>query len=188
MPYVVPPSAKTDHQDRDHPPLPAPQPCHQPADPGLDGAGPHGHAEEAADDDDEQRHVDRAEQGAGVVVVDVPLGVLDAVEAVDRRGQRVDQDPRGVRRRPRGRCPGSGSRPCRARRRRRGRSRSRSPSATIRREQDRVRRRQREPRASARLGRRRGRVSHETLLRCTAGDRVAVARVVAPRASRLEAP
>ena len=96
------------------------QPAHQPADSGLDRAGPHRDAQEAADHDDEQRDVDGAEQGAGVVVADVALGVLDPVEAVDRRGQRVDQDPLRGGRRPRGRCPGSARPPCRARRRRPG--------------------------------------------------------------------
>ena len=88
--------------------------------------------EEPADDDDEQRDVDGAEQLAGVVVADVPVGVLDPVQAVDRRGERVDQDPLRVRGRPRGRSRGRGARPRRARRRRPGRSRSRPPSSTIR--------------------------------------------------------
>ena len=51
-----------DHQDRDHQPLAAPQPLHDPRDARLDRARLHRHAEEAADDQDEQGHVDRAEQ------------------------------------------------------------------------------------------------------------------------------
>jgi hypothetical protein len=46
-----------------------------------------------ADDDEEQRDVDSAEQRPGVAVVDFALRVLDPVQAVDRRRYRVDQDP-----------------------------------------------------------------------------------------------
>ena len=88
-----PPEGEDDHQDRDHPPLPPLQPRHQRPDSRLDGSGGHRHAQEAADHDDEQRDVDGSEQGAVVVVADVALGVLDPVEPVDRRCQRVDQDP-----------------------------------------------------------------------------------------------
>ena len=45
-------------------PLAAPQPLDDAGDAGLDGAGLHGHAQEAADDQDEQRDVDGAEQVA----------------------------------------------------------------------------------------------------------------------------
>jgi hypothetical protein len=89
----VPPRGEDPHQDRDHPAFPAAQPLDQSPDARLDGPGLHGDAQEPADDDDEQRHVDGAEQDPGVVVVDVALLVLDPVEAVDRRGERVDQDP-----------------------------------------------------------------------------------------------
>ena len=68
----------------------------RPRDARLDRAGLHRHAEEPADHQDEQRDVDRAEQRAGVVVADLPLRVLDAVQAVDRRRERVDDDPRGM--------------------------------------------------------------------------------------------
>ena len=85
------------HQDRDHPTLASTQTGDQSADPALDGAGPHRHPQEAADDDDEQRNVDGPEQYSGVVVADVALVVLDAVQAVDRSGQRVGQDARRVR-------------------------------------------------------------------------------------------
>ena len=98
-----------DHQDRDHPAFPAAELGHQPRDAGLDRPGPHGHAQEAADHDDEQGDVDGPEQDAVVVVADVALVVLDPVEPVDRGGQGVDQDAlgiavdRGVG--PRDRCP-----------------------------------------------------------------------------------
>ena len=86
------------HQDRDHPPLLAPEPADEAGDPGLDGPGLHRDAEEPADDDDEQGHVDGTEQDAGVVVADVALRVLDAVHAVDRGGEGVHQDAGRVRR------------------------------------------------------------------------------------------
>ena len=50
----------------------------------------------------------------------LPSCALDAVQAVDRRHQRVDDDPLRVRRRRCGRCPGSARRPRRGRRRRPG--------------------------------------------------------------------
>ena len=50
------------HQDRDHPPLVAGESPHEERDAGLDGAGPHRDADEPADDEDEQGHVDGAEQ------------------------------------------------------------------------------------------------------------------------------
>ena len=56
-------------------------------DPIAERVGLHRHAEEPAYDDDEERDVDRAEERSRVVVVDVPLRVLDPVEAVDRRRQ-----------------------------------------------------------------------------------------------------
>ena len=63
-------------------------------DAGLDGAGLHRDGDEAADDEDEQRDVDRTEQLAAVEHVDVARGrVLDAVQTVDRRLERVDDDP-----------------------------------------------------------------------------------------------
>ena len=46
-------------------------------DAGVDGAGLHRHAEEAADDDDEQRDVDGAEELAVVPEADVPRLVFD---------------------------------------------------------------------------------------------------------------
>ena len=58
------------HQDRDQQPFAALQALDEPGDPRLDRAGLHRHAEEAADDEDEQRDVDRAEQLAAVVVRD----------------------------------------------------------------------------------------------------------------------
>ena len=68
----------------------ATEPPDQAANAGLDRAGLHRHAQEAADHDDEEGDVDGAEQRPRVVVVDVPGCVLDPVEAVDRRGERVD--------------------------------------------------------------------------------------------------
>ena len=83
-----------DHQDRDEKSLAAPQARHDLRDSGLDRARLHRHAEEAADDEDEECHVDGAEQLAAVPDADAPvLGALDAVEAVDRRQQRVGDDP-----------------------------------------------------------------------------------------------
>jgi hypothetical protein len=80
------------HQRRDQQALPARHPADEAADAGLNRAGLHRHAEKAADHEDEQRDVDRAEERPRVVVVDVPALVLDPVEAVDRRCQRVDED------------------------------------------------------------------------------------------------
>ena len=55
-------------------------------DAGLDRAGLHRDGDEAADDEDEECDVDGAEQLAAVEHVDVAGGgILDAVEAVDRR-------------------------------------------------------------------------------------------------------
>ena len=63
-------------------------------DAGLDRAGLHRDAEEPADHEDEQRDVDRAEQLAGLKTLMLPSSAsLDAVQAVDRRHQRVDEDP-----------------------------------------------------------------------------------------------
>ena len=82
------------HQDRDHPALAALEAGDDPGDAALDRAGLHRHAEEPADDEDEQRDVDGAEQLARVPDADAAvLGALDAVQAVDRRHQRVDDDP-----------------------------------------------------------------------------------------------
>ena len=69
----------------------------------LDRPGLHRHPEEPADHDDEQRDVDRTEQRPLVVVVDVPLGVLDPVQAVDRRRERVGRRSSRASRPPRGR-------------------------------------------------------------------------------------
>ena len=83
------------HQDRDHPAFVTAKAGHEQRDAGLDGARLHRDADEAADDEDEQGDVDGAEQVTTVEHVDVAGGrVLDAVEAVDRRLQRVDDDPR----------------------------------------------------------------------------------------------
>ena len=83
------------HQDRDHPAFVTTKAGHEQGDAGLDGAGLHRDADEAADDEDEQGDVDGAEQVTAVEHVDVAGGrILDAVEAVDRRLQRVDDDPR----------------------------------------------------------------------------------------------
>ena len=57
-----PAEGEHDHEDRDHPALPAVQARDQQGDAGLDRAGLHGDADEAADDEDEQRDVDGAEQ------------------------------------------------------------------------------------------------------------------------------
>ncbi len=74
------------HQDRDQPSLAAVEAAHDERDPGLDRAGLHRDGDEAADDEDEQCDVDGAEQVATVGHVDVAgSGILDAVEAVDRR-------------------------------------------------------------------------------------------------------
>jgi hypothetical protein len=131
------------HEHGNQPPLSAAHTFDEAADAGLDRAGLHRHAQEPADHEDEQRDVDRAEQRAGVVVVDVPARALDAVEAVDRRRQRVHEDPRRVRDdlvvRPRNRLAGGvqvvdagRDHPCRDRR------------YDDQREEDRVRRRERE--------------------------------------------
>ena len=67
-------------------------------DPGLDGSGLHRDADEPADDEDEQCDVDRPEQSAAVEDVDVARRwILDAVQAVDRRVERVDEDPLRIR-------------------------------------------------------------------------------------------
>ena len=87
-----------DHQDRDHQPFAARQPTDDPRDPGLDRPGLHGHPEESADDEDEQGDVDGPEQLARVPDADAAVLALDAVQAVDRRHQRVDDDPLRVRR------------------------------------------------------------------------------------------
>ena len=80
------PDGEHGHQDRDHQALMAPQAPHEQRDARLDRAGLHRDADEAADDEDEQRHVDRAEQLTAVEHVDVAgLGVFDAVDPVDRR-------------------------------------------------------------------------------------------------------
>jgi hypothetical protein len=92
-PVGRPAEGEDGHQDRDHQLLAAAQPLDDPADPRLDRAGLHRDGEEAADHEDEQGDVDRPEEEPGVVVGDVAVGVLDAVQAVDRRGQRVADDP-----------------------------------------------------------------------------------------------
>ena len=129
------------------------EPLDEPADPGLDRPGLHRHAEEAADHEDEQRDVDRAEQRPGVVVVDVPGLVLDAVQAVDRGRERVDEDPRRLRVdlvvRPGDRLA-VGVQVVRAGRDDPGRDRRQHDQ----REQDRVRGRKREPALLLRFGRR----------------------------------
>ena len=61
MPYVVPPRAKTT-SGRDHQSLPARDALDQAADARLDRSGLHGDTQEAADHEDEERDVDRAEE------------------------------------------------------------------------------------------------------------------------------
>ena len=86
------------HQDRDHPALAAAEAVHEQGDPGLDRPGLHRDADEPADHEDEQGDVDGPEQVTAVEHVDVAGGrVLDAVEPVDRRLERVDDDPRRAR-------------------------------------------------------------------------------------------
>ena len=68
------------------------QAAHQRGDAGVDRAGLHRQTQEAADDQNEQRDVDRAVQRAAVVRADVAVGGLDAVGAGDRREQRAAQN------------------------------------------------------------------------------------------------
>ena len=115
-------------------------------DAGLDRAGLHRDADEAADDEDEQGDVDGAEQLAAVEDVDVAgRRILDAVQAVDRRVERVDEDPLRIESTS-SYVPGIGEPSA---------SRAYCPAGMIQvaaaddddqREQDRVGRRQREPR------------------------------------------
>ena len=121
-----------DHQDRDHQLFPAGHAGDHAGDAGVDGAGLHRHAEEAADDDDEQGDVDGAEQLAVVPEADVPGLVLDPVQPVDRRLDRIEQDLLWVVLDLAGRCRGSVRRPRCTRTCRPGRSRSPPPMSRIR--------------------------------------------------------
>ncbi len=73
---MVPPGGEERHENGDHPFLPAFQRRHRAADAGIDRAGLGDHAEEAADDQHEQRDVDRG----GLIRVGI-------VEARDRRDE-----------------------------------------------------------------------------------------------------
>ena len=99
MPNVRAADGEHRHQDRDHPALLAAQASRtSSAIPAWMAPGLHGDADEAADDEDEQRDVDGAEQLAAVEDVDVAgRRILDAVQAVDRRVERVDEDPLRIR-------------------------------------------------------------------------------------------
>ena len=78
-----------DHQHGDQHPAFLPELLHDRIDAGIDRPGLHGHAQEAADQQDEQRHIDGAVQVAAVVDVNEPGGILDAIHAIDGRGDRL---------------------------------------------------------------------------------------------------